>query len=50
MPINCGENVTPRYRVKQTYKGPIRLAFCKNEVVEAKKLESKAKEKGKVGT
>jgi len=30
-----------RYRVKKTSKGPVRLAFKGNKVVEAKKLPKK---------
>jgi len=32
-----------RYRVKQTPKGPVRLAFRGNKVVEAVKLKKKAR-------
>lgn len=31
-----------RYRVKQTSKGPVRLAFKGNRVIEAKNLRTKA--------
>lgn len=41
MPLGKGV----RYRVKQTPKGPVRLAFRGNTVIEAKGLES-----GKVHT
>ncbi len=51
MPIDCGNNTKPRYRVKHTDKGNIRLAFCgKGKVVEVKKLEAKAKSKEKLGS
>jgi len=51
-----------RYRVKQTSKGPVRLAFRDGNVVEAKNLKTgkmhtekefladKAKRKGRLGT
>lgn len=47
MPINCPNDQKPRYRVKKTDKGNVRLAFCGSEVVEAKKLKKKALEKKK---
>jgi len=47
LPINCPENQKPRFRVKDTSKGKIRLAFCGDEVVEAKKLKTKAKSESK---
>jgi hypothetical protein len=31
-----------RYRVKQTSKGPVRLAFRNNKVIETKNLRTKA--------
>jgi hypothetical protein len=50
MPINCPKGGKARFRVNQTDKGQVRLAFCGNEVVEAKKLKSAAKEKKKLGS
>lgn len=47
LPINCPENQKPRFRVKDTSKGKVRLAFCGDEVVEAKKLKTKAKSESK---
>lgn len=47
MPINCPNKEKPRFRVKDTSKGKVRLAFCGDEVVEAKKLKEKAKERVK---
>lgn len=51
MPISCPGGEKPRYRVKTTSKSheKIRLAFCGNKTVEAKKLSKKAKEKRKLG-
>lgn len=49
MPINCPKGEKPRYRAKKTSKGTVRLAFCGNEVVEAKKLRKKAKQRGGLG-
>lgn len=42
MPVNCEGNENPRYRVKTTKTGKkVRLAFCRNKVVEAKNLKTK---------
>ena len=39
MPIKCKKG-KPRYRVKTTKSGKrVRLAFCGNKVIEAKKLK-----------
>lgn len=46
MPISCPAGGEPKYRVK----GKVRLAFCDNKVVEAKKLAQKAKAKKKLGS
>ena len=46
MPIKCKRNKKPRYRVKTTKTGKkVRLAFCGNKVVEAKKLGKRKKKK-----
>lgn len=50
MPINCPDGQKARFRVKDTDKGQVRLAFCGNEVVEAKKLKEAAKNKEKLGS
>lgn len=50
MPIDCPNEQKPRYRVKKTDKGNVRLAFCGKEVVEAKKLKQKAMSKDKLGS
>lgn len=42
MPVSCSNNSKPRYRVKKTDKGNVRLAFCGDKVVEASKLKKKA--------
>jgi hypothetical protein len=49
MPISCPQGDKPRYRAKKTDKGTIRLAFCGNKVVEAKKLHKKAKARRGLG-
>lgn len=49
MPLNC-PNGKPRFRVKQQGESQVRLAFCGNTVVEAKKLEQAAKKKEKLGS
>ncbi len=39
MPVKC-KNGMPRFRVKKTKTGKkVRLAFCENKVVEAKRLK-----------
>ena len=40
MPIKC-KSGKPRYRVKKTKAGTVRLAFCDGSVVEAKKIKKK---------
>lgn len=50
MPINCPGGKKARFRVKKNEGGNVRLAFCGSEVVEAKKLETKAKKKEKLGS
>lgn len=46
MPISCPGKNKPRYRVKDTSKGKVRLVFCGDKVVEAKKLKNKVRSKG----
>jgi hypothetical protein len=41
MPIRCKGGQKPRYRVKSTKKGKVRLAFCGNKAVEARKMPKK---------
>lgn len=44
MPIKCARG-KPRYRVKTTRKGTkVRLAFCGDKVVEAKKTQTQKEE------
>jgi hypothetical protein len=38
MPLKCGKKI--RYRVVTRQSGKIRLAFCGNKVIEAKKLKN----------
>ena len=43
MPVSCPGGHKPRFRVKRTKRGKVRLAFCGNKVVEAKKLRKRKK-------
>ena len=49
-PVKCKDGKKPRFRVKKTKKGNVRLAFCgKGKVIEAKKIKKKKKKKKKMG-
>jgi len=45
MPVRCKGGKKPRFRAKKAKKGTVRLAFCGNEVVEAKKLKKKRRKR-----
>jgi len=50
MPISCPDGKKPRFRVKHTEKGNVRLAFCDDKAVEAVKLKKRAKRRKKLGS
>ena len=50
MPIACPGGGKPRFRVKKNEGADVRLAFCGNQVVEAKKLDTAVKKKEKLGS